>query len=132
MSANDFQFEEFHQSGERFTPYVSINNTGVIGLSSGFTKKYDFNDKVAPAAKLFYDRNKKVVGISFSKTKEEGMVNVKYIAGGGAQINGKAFWTKFDVLYREFVNKYLPSKQDDALEPHFFIVDLKDPVNKNA
>lgn len=126
----DEQFEAFNPQGGRFTPSISINETGGIGISSGFIKKYEINHKEIKGVKLFFNRNNNSIGIKFVN-ELEGNVKIKFADRGGATINAKSFWVRFDISHANFKGKYLPSIVETN-EGKVFVVTLKEGTANTA
>lgn len=101
---------EFKNPKGRFTPLISIGGTGGVGISAGFTKKYEFNDQNTKGIKFFYWKEKNAIGLLFLKEEEDGMMKPRFSDNerGGAYINALALWSKFDIDFGKYVGKYLP------------------------
>lgn len=123
---NQYNFQEFISQGGRFTPLISIGMAGWIGVSAGFTKK--FNISSATGAMLYYDQTKNAIGIKFSEKREPGMVSVKLMEKGGAMINAKAFFTKFDIDPKAYKGRFL-AKEIETPSGKMYVFEI---IKKNS
>jgi hypothetical protein len=123
---NDYSFEEFSITKGRFSPLVSLVETGGIGISSGFTKKYGLTSENTAAVKFLYDRSNKAIGMRFLPVKEDGALNVKFAQRGGAHLNAKAFWVKFDIDHKKYIGKYTPTEIQHPQFGKVYVFDLKE------
>lgn len=110
----EYNFEELEVTGGRFTPLVSLVETGGLGVSAGFTRKYNLTAENTSAVKLMFDKTRNAVGMRFLNSKEDGAVRVKFADRGGAHLNARPLWVKFDIDYKKYVNKYTPKEVADA------------------
>ncbi len=120
-------FEEFYSAGGRFTPLISVNETGGIGVSAGFIRKYEIKSDKTEGVKLYYNKKTNSFGIKFCETKELGILKIKFAERGGAHINAKAFWVKFDIDFNKFKGKYTPTLVNTSNDK-IYVVDLKESI----
>ena len=128
----NYNFEELSITGGRFTPLVSLVETGGIGISAGFTRKYNLTAENTAAVKLMYDREKNAVGMKFFSNKEEGATPVKFADRGGAHLNARPLWVKFDIDHKKFVNKYTPKEITDAKQGKMYVFELSARQTENS
>ena len=120
----NYNFEELSVTGGRFMPLISLVETGGLGLSAGFTRKYGLMATNTTAVKLLFDKSRNAVGMKFLSSKEGGSMTVKFAERGGAHLNAKPLWVKFDVEYKKFINKYIPKEVNDARLGKIFVFEL--------
>jgi len=91
-------FERYlKQRGQVNKPRVAVWKTGQIGLNEAALREFGLTEMTHAA--LFYDRDKKKIGLRFSDSaKEEGAVKVVR-RGGGAIIFAKGFLRYFGIEY---------------------------------
>jgi len=128
----DYNFEELEVTGGRFTPLVSLVETGGIGVSAGFTRKYNLTAENTVAVKLLFDKDRNAVGMRFLSSKEDGAIKVKFAERGGAHLNAKPLWVKFDVSYKDFVNKYIPKEINDPQKGKIYVFELTSSNKENS
>jgi hypothetical protein len=121
-----YNFKEFNALTGRFTPLVSVMRTGVIGLSAGFTKTYEIDQQKYSSVKLYFDIEKKAVGMRFFAGKEEGALPLRFIPRGGAQINAASFWYKFQVAHKN-IQKFIPEIVEQP-EGKIYVFELDKPT----
>ncbi len=122
MTDQNYSFEEFKSVGGRISPTINLNVHG-FNLSAGFTKKYDLSNVVG--VKLFFDRQKMVVGFKFITQPQEGMSKIKFEPKqGGATINSKDFLVKFDIEDRSYIGRYEPNEIFSP-DGKMFVIQLK-------
>ncbi len=119
--------EEFKNSGGRFTPLISVGEAGGIGISSGFAKKYELNNKNTKSVRLFYWKDKVAIGLMFLEKLEESTLKLRFTDDerGGAYVNAKPFWIKFDIEYKNFVRKYIP-KEITTEKGKIYVIELRE------
>ena len=124
MDNKNYNWEEFEPTKGRFTPFITIVETGGIGISAGFIKKYAIKD--GSTVKLFLDKEKPSIGISFSDEKSLNSITLKISKFGGAHINAKPFWIRFDIPHMKYVGKYTPKEVVVNENKKIYVIDLKD------
>ena len=124
MSENTYNFIEFNSVGGRVTPIISLGITGGIGVSAGFSKKYDLSNVIG--VKLLYDTEKKVIGIKFLSEKEDGMMKLKPVVNGGYYINAKSFMIKFDIDAKLYTNRYAPKEIEIPGQGKIYVIEIKE------
>jgi hypothetical protein len=113
-------FEKFTQTGQRFKPKISIWEGGQIGFTQGAIKR--FNLDYFNYAILFYDRERKKIGIKFTnEEKEEGVIKFNHRKTGGV-ISGKAFLDFYGIDYSKTI-KNLDLLFDD--ENELYVINLE-------
>ena len=111
-------FQRFTESGRSFKARISIRKNGQIGFSNGAVKKFGLQ-KFSHVV-LFYDADKKRIGIKPTNDSEEEGAYKLNIKETGASVAGLAFIDYFDIPH-ENTQKY-EAKWDD--ESQMIIVDL--------
>ncbi len=109
-------FQRFTKTRSRgYTPKASIWSRGQIGFNQGAVEKFKIPD--FDYAILFYDRDARKIGVSFTNDeKEEGATKISKRATG-ASISARAFLDfyeiehsktkKYDIDYEEQENLYV-------------------------
>ena len=113
-------FEKFTQTGQRFKPKLSIwGKGGQIGFNQGAVKRFNF--ATYRYAILFFDREKKRIGIKFTNDeKEEGIIKFNIRKTGGV-IPGKSFMDYYGIDYSKTKNYDVVFDDENQL----YIVDLE-------
>lgn len=113
-------FEKFEHHGGRFSAKASIRSNGSIGLSQGAVMKFGL-DKGEWYASLYYDRNKRVVGIMPTQDADEsGVVRIVTKAVLGANglpsytsfISAKSFFEYYDISIPKGARSFPIEKND--------------------
>jgi hypothetical protein len=121
---SDYSFEEFKSRKGRFSPSISINQSGGFGLSSGFHHRYTI-DKYK-GVKLYYDKIKGAVGIKFLEKEEDGMFRLKTRPNEkGGYFTAKSFIDAYAVDIKKVHGKYIPQRIEDAQFGEMFVIQLE-------
>jgi hypothetical protein len=126
---DEYNFQEFNAITGRYTPLISLMETGTIGLSAGFTRAYEVQPDKYTNVKLYFDGVRNAVGLKFVKSKLDGTLPIRFIDRGGAQINAASFWIKFNIDPRYYVNKFRP-KQIENNNEKIYVFELNNSVNQ--
>jgi hypothetical protein len=88
-------FERFTEAARSYAPKVSLRASGSIGLNYGAVRKYGL-DKF-PFVLLFYDRQKRMVGIKPLKSSAEAGAVKLYHRGKNSSIYCRRFFDFFEI-----------------------------------
>jgi len=119
-----YNFTRFEGSGPSKDNRISINKSSEITLPSTFcyeNKIYSYMFAV-----LFWDNEKKAVGLHFTNKKDEkGIYKVKRSSkGGGARISAKSFIAKNKIDLSVYSGRYLWKKIDEPTIGQLFVFEL--------
>ena len=89
-------FEEFvHKGGRVLIPSVTVSRNGTIRISPAIVEEYIKNRK---HARLFFNRNRKIIGIKPVKTKISHSFSLSPVGKSAAKaIGGKSFFNHFEI-----------------------------------
>lgn len=115
-------FEEFTLISGRITPTISIGRGG-FGISSGFMKKYPTLSS-SVGVKLYFDAERKAVGLRFAATPEENLAKMKPLNKGGFYLSARSFLIKYDIDRDKYEPRYIP-KEEQTPQGMLFVFALK-------
>lgn len=108
-------FEKFTKTGRGYAPKVSIWTRGQIGFNQGAVERYGISNY--EYAVLYYDREHKQIGISFTNDPNEEGINKIVKGKTGAFLSAKSFLDyynvdrsenkKYDIVYDETNKLYV-------------------------
>ena len=70
-------FERFENIGGIYVSKASISNRGVITLSQGACTQYKLTEQNARFVQLFYDKERRLIGLIFVAEKDGAVANVR-------------------------------------------------------
>src|ERR1039457_6664510 len=89
-------FEKFIAKKGRFTPQVTINKSGGLGLSSGMHHRYKLDDYAG--VELYFDKEAQTVGIKLVEKESDGMFRLKKRANEkGAYFSARSFLASYSI-----------------------------------
>lgn len=88
-------FEKFSESGKTFKPKVSFRKGGGIGLNAGAVRKFGL--KQYSFAILYYDKERRLIGIKPTKSEDEEGARRMTHGGTGATIGAQGFMDFFEI-----------------------------------
>lgn len=118
---NNYNFEEFTAYGSKFSTKISLGKSGGFGFSAGFYNQYELEKSAA--VKIFYDREKMVVGFKFYKEPVEDAIKLKDRDSGG-HITAQSFLKKYGIDPYLYAGKYDP-KQIAVGDGKMYVIALK-------
>jgi hypothetical protein len=124
-------FEEFSPVRGRYTPLITVGESGGIGISAGFSRTYGINSASYPKVKLYFNRAEMTVGIRFLSANDVSSDDLvlKEVPRGGAHINAKPFWMRFNVDHKTYAGRYQPERlQKDGVI--LFVFKLKTKLDR--
>ena len=101
----DYNFKKYTQAGKKFETRMSITKTGHIGLPTQFYK----NNKIAnyKFAVIYYDKDKRTVGVKFTKEREIGALLIsKNHDGYGGYVSAKNFFAFNQIDAKKYAQRY--------------------------
>jgi hypothetical protein len=118
-------FQEFTAKRGKFTPQVTINKGGGLGLSSGMHHKYGL-DKFG-SVKLYYDPDTKKVGIKLCVGESDGTFKLKKRPDEkGAYFGARSFLLSFDLNPVKVAGRYSPEVVTDPNFGEMFVITIKE------
>ena len=121
---NAYNFEEFTSFKGKFASKISLVKTGGFGFSAGFFNANDLNDSVA--IKLFYDKDKMVVGFKFLNEQESGSAKLKNRKDSGGYVSAISFLNKYVIDKNKYAGRYEPRELMDDKLGKIFIIELRE------
>ncbi len=126
----EYNFDEFKETGGRFKQIISLGEKSGFGLSSGFTRANNLEGVVG--VKMFFDKEKNAVAFQFLKTPEEGMVNLKLrTTDKGGYIGAQSFIGKYKIDQKKYSGRYTPKEVEHSKYGKIFVVELIENPAKN-
>lgn len=130
----DYDFKKYTQAGKRFETRMTITRTGHIGLPTQFYK--DNGIASYKFAVIYYDKDKKTVGVKFTKEQEIGALLISRNRDGyGGYISAKNFFSFNQINARKYAQRYEYKKiplHQVGLEGagSLFVIQLKEKPEK--
>ena len=124
-----YTFKKFESRGPSKDNRISINKSGEITFPSIFC--YENKIFSYEYSTLFWDQEKKAIGISFTN-KKEGHGNYKVTRlsrGGGARISAKGFLKSSGIDLSVDSGRYFWKKYDDPELGSLFVFELGEKWN---
>lgn len=124
INTNNLQLEEFNEYGARFSRKISITKAESFGFPSAFYKENNLSR--FKAAKLYYDKGTKVIGIKFIESADDDASFRIMTYGAGNKISAgfgaRSFFNKYELDVEKIYGKYdYVSKQLDNIGELFLI-----------
>lgn len=129
MNDKKFNFVQFESVGTKLSSYtISISRNGVFGINSGFYNAESIKDY--SYVMVFYDKAKKVIGLTFTKTpSKKGSFKITH-GKSSASIGARSFFASIFVGDKDALNKYsskyTPQVYHDDKIGKMFYIDLKE------
>jgi hypothetical protein len=128
---DEYNFDEFNETGGRFKQIISLGEKSGFGLSSGFTRANDLVEGLV-GVKMFFDKEKNAVAFRFLKTPEEGMVNLKLRpTDKGGYISAQSFIGKYKIDQKKYSGRYTPKEVEHSKYGKIFVIELVEKTAKN-
>lgn len=112
-----FNFEQFTSVGSKLGNYrITISANAAFGLNSGFYTAEKIKDYTY--VKIFYDKNKKVIGFLFTNDKDDkGTIKISHGKKNSGYIAAKTFFLSIfpgniDEV-KKYVGRYTPKTYED-------------------
>lgn len=123
--------EEFLAKGNKFRPAVSISSSGGFSMSSGMGHRYKFSEQGYKGVKLYYDREKSVIGLKPVSEDLEGMFKLNVRENNkGAFFSARSFLNAYDIDPIKYGGKYTPKLVEDKQYGKMFIISLLEQNDK--
>jgi hypothetical protein len=131
MSDKTFNFKMFQNVGSKFGSYtISISRRGAFGINAGFYNAENISD--FSHAVLYYDKDERAIGISFTKSADAtGAFKVTHGKGSGYIVAQSFFLSNFPRNrgdFTKFAGRYTPEIYNDPSVGKVFYIVLKDNV----
>lgn len=124
--SSSYNFVRFTGRGSKLSNYkISINKSGSLGLLSGFYSKE--NIKNYQKAILFFDRAKKIIGISFTNDlNADGAFKITHnkTHGSSGSITAHSFFVGNDLTQSDYFGQKTPRKEKDDKLGTLYVLDL--------
>jgi len=118
-----YNFVQFTSFGSKYTPIISLGETGGFGFSSGFYHRYNLKNNVA--LELYYDEDSMAVGFRFMDTATENSLKLRPRATGG-YIGARSFLGKYGIDPKKYSGRYEPKEIQDEKLGRIFVIELKE------
>ena len=119
-----YNFIPYESRGSNDQSHIAINKSGEITFSS----KFCYENKIFSYinAKLFWDIQAKVIGISLTNDKnDKGTYKLKRTSrGAGARIAAQGFLKKNKIDFNKYSGRYSWKRYEDPAYGSLFIFDL--------
>jgi len=113
----NFNFEQFTSVGSKLGNYrITISANAAFGLNAGFYTAEKIKDYTY--VKIFYDKNRKVIGFLFTNNKDDkGTIKISHGTKNSGYIAGKTFFLSIfpgniDEV-KKYVGRYTPKTYED-------------------
>ncbi|MEK7533441.1 MAG: hypothetical protein AAB542_03330 [Patescibacteria group bacterium] len=119
---NDFQWERFTETRQRFDDHITITKSGGMGFPKKFSQDNHVNDY--KYVLLFFDPTNHAIGISFTNDDtEKGKLSLaKSNQGFGANVNARTFFLAKKIDFLSHARKYDWKKESFEGKDLFVIV----------
>lgn len=118
-------FQEFTGKGGKYTPQVSINNSGGFSLSSGLHHRYDLDRY--EGVRLYFDTDTYRIGIKPVEQIEKGVFRLKKQDDQkGAFFAARSFMQANDLSIAKYRGRYTPEEIEDEQFGHMFVINLRE------
>lgn len=115
-------FEKFTGGGRSYEPKLTIGKSGLIGMNDGMRKRYGI-DKYAYCL-LHYDRERNLVGVSFTNNAEDPGARRIRLRETGADVSAKPFLDYFGIEHKETAT--FPVSDSSEEGGPFLVVDISE------
>lgn len=136
MRMEGLKLEEFSGFGTRTGRTISITRSKSFGVSPGFYKENELD--CFAYVKLYYDREKQIIGIKFLTEEEQGEGGafrlVKYNTNEktGASVLARSFFGHYGIETDKYRGKYTPEKKNIEGVGEVFLLMLKNKEQKES
>jgi len=114
-------FQLFTAKGGKYTPQVTLNNSGGFSLSSGMHHRYGL-DRYA-GVKLYFDPDTRRVGIQPVEQEGEGVFRLKKRDGEkGAFFSARSFLQAYNLDPKKYHGRYSPEEVEDDQFGRMFVI----------
>lgn len=118
-------FERFTEVGRVFRPRASLRSNGQIGFNHGSVKRFAM-EKYSHVV-LFYDREKKRVGIRLTDDSQEPGASTLILHSGNGTVSARAFLEYYN-LTPEKTTQYDITQEEGS---DMLVIDISKPVKKD-
>ncbi len=116
-------FEKFIAKKGKFTPQVTINRSGGLGLSSGMHHRYKLDNYMG--VELYFDKEAQVIGIKLVEKESEGMFKLKKRPDEkGAYFSARSFLASYSIDPQKYAGRYSPEEIEDPNFGKLFVIKL--------
>jgi len=127
MDTNNLNLTKFSGFGAKISRKISITKSYSFGLPPAFYKDNDLKDFFY--ATLYYDKDARVVGIHFLKSKEDG--SFKVIRHGtenreSASFVARSFFKSYGLNVSKIRGRYVPKTINQEGIGKIFLIELKE------
>lgn len=124
---SEYNFEEFTGYGSKVSRKISITGSMSFGIPPAFYQENQLSKY--PYVSLFFDKNKKTIGILFKDNKDNGGFKIiGYGAGAreGATFVARSFFTHYKIDVGKYKGKYTPKKIHQEGVGDLYVIDLNE------
>ena len=127
MSSTELNLKKFSGFGAKISRKISITRSYSFGFPPTFYREN--NLKIYTHAVVYYDVEKRVIGIQFLQGKEDGAFKlIKQGVGDKthATFVARSFFNSYNLNVNEIKGRYKPKTIDQEGIGKIFLIDLKD------
>ena len=126
-----YKFQKFENRNARLENRISVTRSNSIGFPTQFYRNN--NIKQFKYVVLYYDQDKKAIGIRFTNNEEDGnkfsIIHSKKGFGGSAVI--RSFFRTYNINLKKYYGKYEWKKRAPEGIGELFVIDLKEREIQN-
>jgi hypothetical protein len=126
----DFNFKKFEHTNQRFEDRITVTGTSSFGFPTKFFK--DHNIASYKYVVIFYDADKKAVGLHFTNSEEEKhkYTILKSKVGYGGSVIATSFFKTYNINPKTYQGRYEWEKKEIPEAGTLFVIVLKERVVK--
>ena len=101
----NFNFIKHTQVGKRFEDRITVTRARTVGFPTAFYKENRVQDY--QFAVLYYERERNMIGLKFTNSKEEGAIVInRHNAGYGGYVSATSFFKSNRINTKKFSGRY--------------------------
>jgi len=105
-------FEKFIAKRGKFTPQVTINKAGGMGLSSGMHHRYKLDNY--EGVELYFDQEAQKIALKLVEKQGDGMFKLKKRPNEkGAYLSARSFFEAYSIDPKKYAGRYAPEEVED-------------------
>jgi|GEM_PF-770646 len=125
----DFNFHKFENTNQRFEDRITVTGTNAFGFPTKFFKDQSIENYKYVV--IFYDPDKKAVGLHFTNSEEEKhKFTIIKSKGYGGSVIATSFFKTYNIDPKKYHGKYEWEKKEMPPTGTLFVIILKERVPK--